>query len=115
MRVHVEGSAQATTTAAGSPAATSLAKVGPESTAICAGETGNVCASTSDMRNNVPSSIPFVALTTVTPDVRNGATGAATERRLRDGTAIRTAAASAMVVLSAQETRTAGGRRKPGR
>ncbi len=52
-------SAEATTTAVGSPLATSMANEGPESTA--SGRPGTSAAATSVMRRSVSTSRPFVA------------------------------------------------------
>ena len=79
----------ATTTAVGTPRATSAAKLGPEST-VTGRAPPTSSAMTSDIRSRVPSSIPFAALMTVASDRTCGAARRSTWRAPCDGTAATT-------------------------
>ena len=108
------GSRDAIDTAVGSSRANSIAQLGPDSTATpTAGP--HSCSMTSDMRNSVSCSSPFVALTTVDPWRMCGAARRKTSREPCDGTAATTSSLTASASARSRVTRRFGGKRISGR
>ena len=107
-------SADAASTAVGSCCATSIAKLGPDSTT-----TGRPApassATTSDMRSSVSVSSPFAALTSTTPDGICGAAARTTPRQPCDGIARTITSAPATASAARASTSTPGGSVTSGR
>ena len=83
----------AATMAVGNSRASSMAKLGPESTTMAAA--GHSTRSNSDIRSIEPSSRPLAALISVRPGAIRGLAARATARMPCDGTAITTNSAPA--------------------
>ena len=79
----------ASVTAAGSPRATSAAKLGPDR--IAGSAAALLCAITSVMNRCVPRSMPLAQAITGVPGTSSGAITCAASRRCCDGTASRMA------------------------
>ena len=114
-RLHDAGrgeSAEAATSAAGSPAATSCAKLGPDSTT--ARLSGRAARRTSIIVSPLSGSRPFEAQTTIVPASIVGAARSSVARTSSDGMATTTICRPATVASASPDTATASGRRKPG-
>jgi hypothetical protein len=108
------GSREAIDTAVGSSRASSIAKLGPDSTATRAAG-AHSCSITSEMRNSVWPSSPFVALTTVAPRRISGAALRSTSRVPCEGTAAITRSLRLSASLRSPVTRRFVGKRISGK
>ena len=101
--------------AAGCPSAISLARFGPLTTATWAAGTSATSAMTSLIRLSVPSSTPFIRLTSTAPGASEPATAARFSRRLCDGTASTTKSAPATASRASDVADSRSGSTTPGR
>ncbi len=108
------GSFEAARTAVGNCCATSIAKLGPDSTTI-AGPDPNSSAMTSDIRSSVSDSSPFVALTMVARGATKGAADRMTARHPCDGIAETISSVSKSASARASVTVTEAGNEMSGK
>ncbi len=108
-------SGHATTEAACWRAAISRDRLGPETAATRPGATPSTSVMTWLIRAQLPSSIPFMRLTSSAPDGMSGAHSARFGRSDWDGTASTTTSASASASAGSQDARRSSGSRTPGR
>ncbi len=108
-------SAQATTLAAGCRLAISLARLGPLTTATRSGPTLVTSSITSLIRLAVPSSMPFIRLTSTVCGSISGVQAARLSRSVCEGTTSTAKSAPASASAASVVARTVSGSRMPGR
>jgi len=106
-------SREAIVIAVGSPAPTSLANVGPDSTAVGLGP--RTSRATSCGNSPVDSSKPFVAQATRVSGCSFGASSASVARNACEGTATSTSREQRSAKLKSDSTISAGGKSAPGK
>ena len=97
------------TVAAGCSSAISLARLGPDSTATCAGSTPVTAVMTWLIRISVTSSMPLARLTRVAPGAKKGAQVSRLPRRFCDGTASNTVVTPSSAAAASVVARIPGG------